>query len=52
VLDLLAGRFQLSDNSGERVTASEMLVPCFAVRGGEPCALDSPLVPAPMPLAA
>ncbi len=52
VLELLHGRFQLSDNSGERVTASEMVVPCFALRAGVRHALDSPLVPAPLRLAA
>jgi dihydroorotase len=52
VLEVLRGRFQLSDNSGERVEAAEMVVPCFALRAGRRCALDSPLVPAPIALAA
>lgn len=52
VLDVLRGRFELRDNSGERVQAAEMIVPSFAVRAGQRCALDSPLVPAPVALAA
>ena len=52
VLEVLRGRFQLSDTSGERVEASEMVVPCFALRAGVRHALDSPLVPAPLRLAA
>jgi dihydroorotase len=52
VLEMLRGRFQLSDNSGEKVEASELIVPCFALRAGEMCALDSPLVPAPLRVAA
>ncbi len=52
VLDILRGRFELRDNGGERVTAPEMIVPCFALRAGERCGLDSPLVPAPIALAA
>jgi dihydroorotase len=48
VLETLHGKFQLSDNSGEKVTASELIVPRFAVRAGVRCALDSPLVPAPL----
>jgi dihydroorotase len=52
VLEVLRGRFQLSDNSGEKVEAAEMIVPCFALRAGGRCSLDSPLVPAPLRLAA
>jgi dihydroorotase len=52
VLDMLPGRFELRDNSGELVEADRMIVPCFAVRGGVRCTLDSPLIPAPLPLAA
>ncbi len=50
VLDLLDGRFTLSDNSGEQVTASQMIVPVFCLRDGIRHDADSPLVP--MPLAA
>jgi dihydroorotase len=52
VLEVLRGRFELRDNSGERVQAAEMIVPSFAIRAGQRCALDSPLVPAPIALAA
>ncbi len=52
VLEVLKGRFELRDNSGERVEASEMIVPCFALRGGVRFDVDSPLVPAPARLAA
>jgi dihydroorotase len=52
VLDLLKGRFALTDNSGETVVAPEMLVPSFALKAGERIAADSPLVPAPVRLEA
>lgn len=52
VLSLLSGQFDLSDNSGEHVTASEVLVPDFALRGGTRHNVTSPLVPPPMPVAA
>jgi dihydroorotase len=52
VLSKLSGRFDLSDNSGEHVTASEMLVPEFALRAGIRHNITSPLVPAPMEVAA
>jgi dihydroorotase len=52
VLDLLRGRFTLSDNSGEKVIAQEMLTPAFAVRAGTVTAADSALIPPPALLAA
>ncbi len=52
VLEMRRGRFLLSDNSGEKVEAAEMIVPGFALRAGARCALDSPLVPPPIALAA
>jgi dihydroorotase len=52
VLQVLRGRFELRDNSGERVEASEMIVPRFALRAGARFDVDSPLVPAPALLAA
>jgi dihydroorotase len=52
VLDLLRGRFTLSDNSGETVIASEMLTPAFAVRAGKVAPADSALIPPPALLAA
>jgi dihydroorotase len=52
VLDLLRGRFTLSDNSGEQVIASEMLTPAFALRAGKLMPADSALIPPPALLAA
>ncbi len=45
VLNLLRGRFTLSDNSGEKVTADQMLTPDFALRAGKRIVSDSPLIP-------
>jgi dihydroorotase len=45
VLELLDGAFELSDNSGVRVTAPQMLAPSFCLRAGEYFASVSPLVP-------
>ena len=52
VLELLDGRFQLSDNSGARVTATQMITPRFCLRGGARHDAVSPLVPQPLRLAA
>ncbi len=52
VLDLRRGRFELRDNSGEVVVASELIAPSFALRGGARYDADSPLVPPAMELAA
>ena len=52
VLDVLEGRFELADNSGEKVVSSEMIVPAFALRAGRRFDVTSPLVPAPMAVAA
>jgi dihydroorotase len=52
VLDLRRGRFELRDNSGEVVVASEMITPAFALRAGALHDADSPLVPPAMELAA
>ena len=52
VLDLLLGRFTLSDNSGEKVIATEMLTPAFALRAGKVLQADSALIPPPALLAA
>ena len=48
VLDLLNGGFELSDNSGETVIASQMIAPCFALRAGKRQETTSPLVPPPI----
>ena len=52
VLDLLRGRFTLSDNSGEKVIAHEMLTPAFSIRAGRVVAADSTLIPPAALLAA
>ena len=52
MLDLLRGRFTLSDNSGEKVTAQEMLTPAFSIRAGRTMAADSALIPPTALLAA
>ncbi|MBB3266726.1 dihydroorotase [Azospirillum sp. OGB3] len=52
VLEVKTGRWQLSDNSGERVTAPEMIVPAFSLRDGVVQEVDSPLLPKPIPVAA
>jgi dihydroorotase len=52
VLELRHGRFELRDNSGEVVVASEMISPDFALRAGGRYDADSPLVPPAMELAA
>ncbi|WP_029008794.1 amidohydrolase/deacetylase family metallohydrolase [Azospirillum halopraeferens] len=52
VLDLRPGAWRLSDNSGETVEAAHMVVPEFSLRAGVPVAVDSPLLPAPVPAAA
>ncbi len=52
VMDRLIGRFDLSDNSGEHVTASELLMPAFCLRAGVRHEVSSPLVPQPMAVAA
>jgi dihydroorotase len=52
VLKLRHGRFELRDNSGEVVVASEMIGPDFALRAGGRYDADSPLVPPAMELAA
>jgi dihydroorotase len=52
VLDLLHGRFTLSDNSGEKVIAQEMFTPAFAIRAGKVMQADSALIPPPALLAA
>ena len=46
VLEMRPGQFELRDNTGEGVTASELLMPSFALRAGKRHDVDSPLVPA------
>ena len=45
VLDVLKGRFRLSDNSGVEVVTETLLRPAFCLRGGTRYDADSPLVP-------
>jgi dihydroorotase len=52
VLELLNGRFKLSDNSGVEVITDRLLRPDFCLRAGRRFDADSPLVPAPVEVAA
>jgi dihydroorotase len=52
VLEVLTGRFRLSDNSGEEVVAERLVVPDWCMRAGHVFRADSPLVPAPIAAAA
>jgi dihydroorotase len=52
VLELLSGRFKLSDNSGVEVITDRLLRPDFCLRAGRRFDADSPLVPAPVEVAA
>jgi dihydroorotase len=45
VVELLEGAFDLSDNSGVSVTASQMFLPKFCLKGGDYFEVSSPLVP-------
>ena len=45
VLDLLKGRFQLSDNSGVEMVTDTLIRPAFCLRGGTRIDADSLLVP-------
>ena len=45
VLEVLKGRFQLSDNSGVEVVTDTLIRPAFCLRGGTRHDTDSPLVP-------
>ena len=46
VLKIETGRFTLSDNSGENVTAEKLIRPAFCLRGGEKFDANSAFVPA------
>jgi len=55
VLDVRSGRFELADNSGERMIGSQTITPLFALRAGRRFDSTSPLIPMPVgvqPLAA
>jgi dihydroorotase len=52
VMDILKGRFELKDNTGNSVVASEMIVPAFALRAGQRFDATSPLIPVPARIAA
>ena len=52
VLEVLSGRFRLSDNSGEEVVAEQLVVPAWCMRAGRVFPTDSPLVPKPITAAA
>jgi len=48
VLEILDGRYELSDNSGETMISPQMIVPRFSLRAGKRFDVTSPLVPAPI----
>jgi dihydroorotase len=50
VLNIVTGAFDLSDNSGEHVTAAQLITPEFCLRAGVYIAADSALIPPPMQL--
>ncbi len=52
VLGVLDGRFELRDNSGDSMVSSQMIVPEFSLRAGRRFDVVSPLVPAPVQVAA
>ena len=52
VLEVLTGRFRLSDNSGEEVIAERLVMPAWCMRAGRVVRADSPLVPEPIAAAA
>lgn len=52
VLEMRHGRFELKDNSGESVTADRLVLPLFCLRAGTRHDSVSPLIPAPLEMAA
>ena len=52
VLDVLKGRFQLSDNSGVEMVTDTLIRPAFCLRGGTRIDADSLLVPPAIEVAA
>ncbi len=52
VLEIKKGNFELADNSGVKVTASELIVPVMALRAGRRFDATSPLVPTPVSMVA
>ena len=52
VLNKLDGNFELSDNSGARVTTTQMIMPDFCLRAGMRYDASSPLVPPAIAIAA
>ncbi len=51
VLDIVPGRWELRDNSGETVIADRAIVPRFVLKDGVRHDADSPLLPRPVPAA-
>ena len=51
VLDIVPGRWELRDNSGETVIAERAIVPRFVLKGGVRFDADSPILPQPVPVA-
>ena len=52
VLDVIDGRFELRDNSGEVVVSPQMIMPGFALKAGRRFDVVSPLVPPAVQMAA
>lgn len=52
VLDLMPGAWKLADNSGEVVTAREIVVPAYTIRKGVRHKADAPILPQPQRVAA
>lgn len=52
VVDIVPGRWELSDNSGATAVADRVVVPRFCLRRGQRFDADSPLLPAPVAAAA
>ncbi|SKA12927.1 dihydroorotase [Enhydrobacter aerosaccus] len=46
VLEIVPGRFEITDNSGDRMAATQSIMPAFALRAGRRFDATSPLVPA------
>jgi dihydroorotase len=52
VLDVLPGRYELRDNSGDSVISEMMIMPVFALKGGKRFDAVSPLIPPAVEMAA
>ena len=48
VMEVLKGRFELKDNSDNRVVAPELIVPVFCLRAGKRFDADAVILPKPL----